>query len=204
MLIDDVKEYVDTMFMGIARKVIRRNGVCPLALVKVYADEKSPIGFRTTEVGRVEEGSGLYDTEDFGRLKDDIVAAGKEEGVIAVVYALPFEDLESEGVKYGDVLMVGVNAKELGEKFSDKKIVFYKTKPIEDDKDYIESIMEGYRKDYLIAMDVDKDDFVGCTQAEKEFDENIGPVLEPMYYDVVAGGAWGDLLMSQHVCPSPF
>jgi len=207
MLIDIIRNYVDKDLLVTARRVVRVHGTYPLGVIKIIKDDSSPKGWRATSLGSREDGEGCYDKAQFEAMSKDVAAVGDKENVIGVIYIIPYENIKDQyGDDQGNTLLVGIHVREDGKTYSDKKVLFYKTEALQGEKgeEFKDLVRKEYEADYLAGSDYEAGDAVSEILAKQKFEEEVWDGLCPRFLEVSAGGAWGDVMLSEHILPSPF
>lgn len=207
MLIDDIRSYVDDVFLVTAARVARVHGTYPLSIMKVYKDNSKPNGWRVTSLSSSKDGEGCYSKESYPTMCKDFQESGYEEDLIGSIYTIPYDGiLDQAGDDQGQVLLVGVHVREGGINYSDKKILFYRMEELtgESGERFRDAIKEEYRSDYLAGCGLKQGDVLGKLLALQKFEGDIWGKLCPVYLDANVGGAWGDAFLKEHILPSPF
>ena len=213
--IDVLRNYVDNYMLEIVRRTIRVHGVFPLALLRVKSDETTPSGFSVDALSSDEPGCGMYDTEDYSKLKEDAEEAALDPRVIGLVYVLPFDDVTDEDDNHtGNFLLLGIHVKgvDTEEGSSDARTMSYEIEEIKDTdsaKDlYYEECKSEYLKDYLGHRNIKLENVTAEEERRvlKEFEETSWKDLKPTYFDIVSHGLWGAIPrdIEGHPVPNPF
>lgn len=216
--IDEVYEYVDTYLINIMRRTMRVHGVFPLTLIRFTEDSNSPNGYHIDPIATNTSGFGIYDTESYeSTFKDDIIATASNPKVLAIVYALPFDDVQDETSEEhtGTFVFFGIHMRtpdSKGETISDARLMYYKTEKIGDNdpskETWLRERQDEYLLDYLGKQGIDPTELSDpeLDQLREEFINGSWKDLKPEYYDQVTNSLWGAVPrdVQEHPIQSPF
>lgn len=218
LTIDEIREYVDNYLINIMRRTMRVHGVFPLTMVRFVEDVKHPNGFHIDPISSNTNGFGIYDTEAYETtFKNDISAAASNPNVLAIVYALPFDDAEDEISKdhTGPFVFFGIHMRatdKSGAEISDARLMYYKTEKIganDPSKDlWISELQDEYLLDYMVKKGIDPDELSEpeIEQVREEYVSTSWEHLKPEYYEQITNSLWGAVPrdVQEHPIDSPF
>lgn len=216
--IDEIREYVDNYLINIMRRTMRVHGVFPLTLIRFLEDSSYPNGFHIDPISAKTAGHGIYDTEEFETVfKNDIIAAGSNPKVLALVYALPFDDAEDEvsGDHTGPFVFFGIHMRSTdskGVEISDARLMYYKTDKIGADDPskemWLNELQDEYLLDYMGKKGIDPSELSEpeLDKVREEYVTTSWTNLKPEYYEQITNSLWGAVPrdVQEHPIESPF
>ena len=216
--IEQAREFADTFLSTWIRKSLRMYGMFPLSLIRLHEDDKAPNGWTSSlaecndEEGNKHQGRTFFlGDDDVPFFSKDLLAMATDPTTLGVVYVLPIQKMEEDGVEKGPMFIIGIHLRgwTKAEDRSDMRLMYYTATELLNfmpgDEVYADQFYNDYLLDYIKARkDLPGLEDVAYDQFKTLFDKTTWPLLKPKFKDFVVNSEWGGDEIPEHPVSYPF